>query len=254
MVLAAGSAAAAIDSTLRTAWQGFMQAQRQSPMPAEEVRERFQLDFIDCFIDAAQEHDVPVALLLSVAKGESNFNPRAVSNKDAVGLMQILWPDTAKHLGVQQREQLFDPCTNINAGAKYLASLLERYKDDAYLALGAYYSGPSRISEDHVPTYADWYADYIWNKYELIFGSEPVTVVPWRPERLLYRFTSYARAKHYWRLIEMDTGANVEVLKEETSENGVLYFYKVVLSTQSPAEEQEAIQRIKAAYYRIWEE
>ncbi|MEM8661344.1 MAG: transglycosylase SLT domain-containing protein, partial [Pseudomonadota bacterium] len=52
-----------------------------------------------CFARAAASYELPESLLLAIARGESNFDPAARSDKDAVGLMQIRWPGTSKHLG-----------------------------------------------------------------------------------------------------------------------------------------------------------
>ena len=62
------------------------------------------LDFpyAHCFRRAATAHGLPETLLLAVARGESTFKPRARSKANAYGLMQILWPDTAKHLVLEQ--------------------------------------------------------------------------------------------------------------------------------------------------------
>ena len=127
--------------------------------------------YFNCFEQASKKHNVPILLLLSVAKGESNFNPRAVSNKGAIGIMQILWPQTAKDLGFSRRKDLFDPCRNIDAGARYLAWLLGKYDGDTYLALAAYFSGLNRVKKGNVPDYGTDYANYIYAKLIDIKGT-----------------------------------------------------------------------------------
>lgn len=122
-----------------------------------------QFPFDSCFESASAAHNVPKLLLLAVARGESNFDPGAVSHADAYGVMQIRWPNTAKHLGVNHRFDLYDACINIDAGAKYLSELLELYEGNIHLALAAYNYGPSRISKSAgaIPSGASWYSDYI---------------------------------------------------------------------------------------------
>lgn len=90
------------------------------------------------FLVAALEYGLPESLLLAVARGESDCEARARSRANAHGVMQILWPDTAKHLGINRLSDLYEPCTNIDAGARYLKELLARYDGNVHLALAAY--------------------------------------------------------------------------------------------------------------------
>jgi soluble lytic murein transglycosylase-like protein len=80
-------------------------------------------------------------LLRAVIDRESGFRPCAVSAKGALGLMQLM-PETAAELGVADP---FDPQENIAGGARFLSQLLEKYKGDITLALGAYNAGPARV-------------------------------------------------------------------------------------------------------------
>ena len=56
--------------------------------------------YAHCFESAARKYDLPLTLLLAVARGESNFNPMAKSDRNCHGVMQIQWPGTARHLGI----------------------------------------------------------------------------------------------------------------------------------------------------------
>jgi soluble lytic murein transglycosylase-like protein len=80
-------------------------------------------------------------LLRAVVRQESSGRPCAVSEKGAVGLMQLM-PDTVEQLRVQDP---WDPKENLDAGAKYLKELIARYAGNIPLALGAYNAGPSKV-------------------------------------------------------------------------------------------------------------
>ena len=102
--------------------------------------------------NAAARHGVPPTLLAAVIAVESEFNPRAVSNRGAVGLMQLM-PMTAVLLGVRNA---YDPHENVHGGARYLRDLLERFDHDVPLALAAYNAGPQAVVRHRgVPPYPE---------------------------------------------------------------------------------------------------
>jgi len=102
---------------------------------------------------AAKRYSVDADLITSVIAAESNFDPRAISRRDARGLMQLL-PATAARLGVKN---IFDPQENIDAGTHYLSELLQLYKNDMALTLAAYNAGPERVQQygQRVPPFAE---------------------------------------------------------------------------------------------------
>ena len=101
---------------------------------------------------AAKHHGVDADLIVSVITAESKFNPKAISRRNARGLMQLL-PETATRLGVRN---IFDPQENIEGGTKYLRELLDRYDNNLILTLAAYNAGPQRIDQfKAVPPYRE---------------------------------------------------------------------------------------------------
>lgn len=94
---------------------------------------------------AARRFDHDVGLLRAIVHVESRFNPNAVSPKGAIGLMQVM-PQTARGIGVRAPETaLFDPETNLLAGAHYLRQLLDRFPDRPDLAIAAYNAGEGAV-------------------------------------------------------------------------------------------------------------
>jgi soluble lytic murein transglycosylase-like protein len=90
------------------------------------------------------------ALVKAIVMAESGFDSKAVSNKGAVGLMQLM-PETAENLGVRD---IFDAGQNLRAGARYFKSLLVQFKGNVKLALAAYNAGLNKVLEyGGVPPY-----------------------------------------------------------------------------------------------------
>jgi soluble lytic murein transglycosylase-like protein len=90
---------------------------------------------------AALKHGLDEMLVARLIAAESNFNPKAVSRKQALGLMQLL-PKTAAQYSVAN---VFDPAQNIEGGTHYLKDLLEKYGGNLAFALAAYNAGPDMV-------------------------------------------------------------------------------------------------------------
>jgi hypothetical protein len=129
--------------------QGIEPEEVFTPSPQKPVATAPYREIVEA---AAARYGVDAELITSVIAAESNFDPKAISRRNARGLMQLL-PETAARLGVKN---IFDPQENIDAGTHYLRDLLQRYKNDLVLALAAYNAGPERVQQyGRVPPYAE---------------------------------------------------------------------------------------------------
>jgi len=233
--------AAAID--LEQRWAEFA-AQADTLVPVGEFPWR------SCFARAAATYELPETLLLAIASGESNFDPAARSDKDAVGLMQILWPGTSRHLGVLREADLYDPCTNVDAGARYLQELAGRFDNNLHLMVAAYNYGPGRIVPGAIPQGARWYSEYIYQHLQQVLGSkQPVTnpvtagaVSAGTGRQLVMSFSGPARARDFMTFL------NVQIPELSLQlENDTFGQHDVVLLYTSESERQSALNSISAA-------
>ncbi len=111
------------------------------PAPAADVVDEKSVD--DTVAVQAAALALHPDLIFSVIAAESNFDPKAVSNKGAIGLMQLM-PETAADLAVDPRE----PNENVQGGTRYLRQLLDRYAgqpDQLVKAIAAYNAGPAAV-------------------------------------------------------------------------------------------------------------
>ena len=102
--------------------------------------------------NASKQFDVDSRLLKAMIKAESDFDPRAVSRKGAMGLMQIM-PENFKMLNLKNP---FDPWQNIRAGAQYFKQLYKRFNGKLALSLAAYNAGPTAVDRyKNIPPYQE---------------------------------------------------------------------------------------------------
>lgn len=118
----------------------------------------------------ADLYQIDEALLHAVIKTESGYNPNAVSPKGAVGLMQLM-PATAKRYGVVNAK---DPAENIQAGARYMQNLMNKFSNNLELALAAYNAGEAAIQRhgNVLPPYIETqnYVPQVMKRYQLFSG------------------------------------------------------------------------------------
>jgi soluble lytic murein transglycosylase-like protein len=111
-----------------------------------------QFRYANLVLPLSEKHGMDWKLVAAVMAIESNYNPRAISPKGAIGLMQLM-PRTAALYRVTSKE-LFNPKKNIEAGVLHLKMLHDRYEGDLSRVIAAYNSGEAAV--DHyngVPPY-----------------------------------------------------------------------------------------------------
>jgi len=93
--------------------------------------------------EASRKYGLSMPLIKAIIKAESDFNPRAVSKKGALGLMQIM-PENVKSLSIRNP---FNPRENILGGAFYFKKLYNRFDGKLSLTIAAYNAGPGAVEQ-----------------------------------------------------------------------------------------------------------
>jgi soluble lytic murein transglycosylase len=107
----------------------------------------------DLITQASKQYGVDSRLVKAIIKAESDFNPKAVSKKGAMGLMQIM-PENFQHLDIQDP---FNPRENILGGTRYFKYLYDRFDGKLALSLAAYNAGPTAVDNynKNIPPYRE---------------------------------------------------------------------------------------------------
>lgn len=147
-------------STPPAAMPKCMQPDEEPPPPPESMldmsNERVR-KMVELIHKLAPEYGVKPLLALAIARTESNFNPGAVSEKNAQGLMQLI-PETSVRFNVRKP---FDPEQNIRGGLAYLRWLLAYFQGDVALVAAAYNSGEGTVNRYRgIPPYPET-RDYV---------------------------------------------------------------------------------------------
>ncbi len=109
--------------------------------------------------ETAKRHSLNPKVVAALIRQESAGKPRAMSHKGARGLMQLM-PATAHRFGVK-KEHLFDPAKNLEAGARYLRWLTDRFPNDLARILAAYNAGEGAVERyGGIPPYRET-RDYV---------------------------------------------------------------------------------------------
>jgi soluble lytic murein transglycosylase-like protein len=113
-------------------------------LPAPEIN--------DLVEQTASRHQIDPQLVHAIIQVESEYDPKAVSRKGAMGLMQLI-PETAQRFGVANP---FNPKENIEGGVSYLKHLLDLFRGDLSLSLAAYNAGEAAVQRfGGIPSFAE---------------------------------------------------------------------------------------------------
>jgi len=135
--------------------------------PVHETR-RWDLEIAE----AAEIYRIPHELVRAIIVAESNFDPGALSNKGAQGLMQLM-PETAREMYVNDRT---DPVQNIRGGTRYLRILANQFQGDLLRTVAAYNAGPEAVRRaGGIPAFAETreYVKRVMRFYRIYRGLPP---------------------------------------------------------------------------------
>ncbi len=145
----------------------------------QTLRMLFPRPYLEVFHDESDNMDP--FLLMSIARQESGFNPKARSSANAMGLLQLL-PSTARQMaGGRTVSNLYDERTNVGLGVKYLDGLVKRF-ESVELALAGYNAGPSRV-----PTWKKRYPT-----------TDPTLLIDLIPFKETRNYVSLIVRNNYW--------------------------------------------------------
>ncbi len=113
------------------------------PQPQSKKNVPNTADYHQIVHSKSAKYNVEPSLVKAVIKTESNWDAAVVSQKGAMGLMQLM-PSTANDMDVRNP---FNPEENIEGGIRYLRYLLNKFDGDITLALAAYNAGPKTVEK-----------------------------------------------------------------------------------------------------------
>ena len=145
-----------VPTNAETSYQIFIK-ERTAKILGSVSNERYEHDFDPYIAEASKRHGVSFPLVKAIIKAESDFNPKAISKKGALGLMQIM----PENLEILQIQDPFDPWENIMGGTRYFRMMLDRFNGKLPLSLAAYNAGPTVVDRyNSIPPFKET-EDYI---------------------------------------------------------------------------------------------
>ncbi len=163
------------------------------------IKRLYPLHFKEFVFESAKKYNIDPAFVFAVMREESYFKKDIASNKNAMGLMQIM-PATAKFISKKLKIQKYDltnPKDNINMGVYYL-SFLQKYFTQKELLLSSYNAGHGRTKK--------WYKTY-YNKY---------------PEKIMYEIIPIYETRHYIRKVMRSYYMYKYLIENDDLNNGKL--------------------------------
>jgi hypothetical protein len=164
---------------------------------ADEPRIPTTAEILAHIDEVAARHKVPPKLVAAIVAAESSFNPRAVSNRGAQGLMQLM-PATAARLDVQDS---FDMAENLDGGVRHLRVLMDRFKGDLPLVLAAYNAGDRAVLNYRgVPPYPQTrkYVIRVLRRYDPVAARAAAARIYGRPHTVVAQPSASQVASLNW--------------------------------------------------------
>ncbi|HNY10741.1 MAG TPA: lytic transglycosylase domain-containing protein [Candidatus Wallbacteria bacterium] len=182
---------------------------------SKTVQSRNSAEIGSIILEKSRKHEVDPFLVSAIMSVESDYDPDAVSDKGAMGLMQLM-PGTADDLGVKNP---FDINQNIDGGTKYIKMMLDRFSGDMKLALAAYNAGPNAVDRSGGIPDNDETRNYVvkvLENYEKLLNNEGVSKNSASPDK--------------------NAEARVEVIKNTAAMSDALF------NVQKPEEEDVSLE------------
>ncbi len=128
----------------------------------------------------AKQRGLDKAIVHAIIAAESAYNPKAVSPKGAIGLMQVM-PSTAADYGIRDPDRLFNPETNVRVGTRHFQRLFKKYKNLSR-AIMAYNAGEGAVARGKGLLYAETrqYTQRVLNHYWRNKGKKGLYFQPTR--------------------------------------------------------------------------
>jgi soluble lytic murein transglycosylase len=133
---------------------------------------RMKNTYDDIIREASLHHGMQFELIKAMIHAESAFNPNAISQAGAIGLMQIM-PNNLNDFGISDP---FDPRDNIMGGTRYLKQLMKKYNSDLSLSLAAYNAGPGAVDKyQDIPPFPETkdYVEKVLTYYSFYKNQHP---------------------------------------------------------------------------------
>ena len=150
----------------------------------------YPIHFKDTIYHYAEIYGVDPLLVSAVIRVESKFNPQAVSQKGAAGLMQIMpatgeWAAEQMNITGFDSAQLFDPKINIRIGTWYISNLQKEFEKNDLLVIAAYNGGRGKVNQ--------WLEQGVWDGREETLSDIPFPETRQYVRKVLQNYRKYKK-------------------------------------------------------------